>query len=43
MTYEKLYKFFKWKPKTSFDKGLEKTLNWYKKFLKHDTDNSFTS
>jgi CDP-glucose 4,6-dehydratase len=42
MTYDKLYKFFRWKPKTTFDKGLDKTLNWYKKFLKYDTNN-FTS
>ncbi len=43
MTYEKLYKFFKWKPKTTFDKGLEKTINWYKKFFKNDSNNLTSS
>ena len=43
MNFKKLNVFFKWKPKTNFDKGLEKTINWYKKFLKNDTNNSFTS
>ena len=43
MTYDKLYKFFKWKPKTPFDKGLEKTIKWYKKFLKHDSNNLTSS
>ena len=43
MNYDKLYKFFKWTPKTPFNKGLEKTINWYKKFLKDDSNNSITS
>ncbi len=43
MNYDKLFKFFKWKPKTTFDKGLDKTINWYKKFLKHDTNNLTSS
>ena len=40
MNFDKLYKFFKWKPKTNFNKGLDKTINWYKKFLKYDSNNS---
>ena len=40
--FYKVKTFFKWKPKTTFDKGLEKTINWYKKFLKYDSNN-FTS
>lgn len=42
MNFDKLYKFFKWKPKTNFNKGLDKTINWYKKFLKYDSNNSIT-
>ena len=43
MNFDKLYKFFKWKPKTSFNKGLDKTINWYKKFLKDDSSNTIAS
>jgi CDP-glucose 4,6-dehydratase len=43
MNFDKLYKFFKWKPKTNFDKGLDKTIIWYKKFLNNDSNNSITS
>lgn len=43
MNFDKLNKFFKWKPKTTFNKGLDKTINWYKKFLKDDSNNSITS
>ena len=42
MNYEKLNLFFNWKPKTSFNKGIEKTNKWYKKILKYDANN-FTS
>ena len=42
MNYEKLNRFFNWKPKTSFNKGIEKTNKWYKKILKYDANN-FTS
>lgn len=28
-TYEKLHKRLGWRPKTSFEKGLEKTIDWY--------------
>jgi len=43
MNFDKLNKFFNWKPRTSFNKGLDKTINWYKKFLKYDSNNSPTS
>ena len=43
MNFDKLYKFFKWKPKTSFNKGLDKTINWYKKFFKDDSNNTIAS
>ena len=37
MTYDKLNKYFDWKPRHSIDDGLRHTLNWYKDFLKkHD-------
>jgi|TARA_Y100000389_G_scaffold153891_1_gene154259 CDP-glucose 4,6-dehydratase len=37
MTYDKLNKYFGWKPRYSIDEGLKYTLNWYKGFLKkHD-------
>lgn len=41
MDYEKLHKYFNWKPRTPFEKGLSKTINWYKKFLKYDANNTF--
>ena len=34
MTYKKLFKYFKWKPETNLDDGLDQTIDWYKKFLK---------
>ena len=43
MNFDKLYKFFKWKPKTSFNKGLDKTINWYKNFFKDDSNNTIAS
>ena len=37
MTYDKLNKYFGWKPRYSIDKGLKNTFDWYKNFLeKHD-------
>tara|TARA_B110000014_G_C20114130_1_gene587839 strand:+ start:653 stop:1702 length:1050 start_codon:yes stop_codon:yes gene_type:complete len=34
MTFEKLYRYFKWKPEFKIEKGLEHTISWYKDFLK---------
>ena len=34
MTYNKIYKYFKWKPNHPLDSGIEKTISWYTKFLK---------
>lgn len=34
MNYQKLYKYFKWKPTFSLNDGLSRTINWYKDFLK---------
>jgi CDP-glucose 4,6-dehydratase len=34
MDYKKVYKFFKWKPKTNFQDGIEKAKNWYQNYLK---------
>jgi len=34
MTYQKLHKYFKWKPLYSLNDGLSETIIWYKKFLK---------
>ena len=34
MSYTKLYKYFKWKPDYTLDSGLNKTILWYKEFLK---------
>jgi len=34
MNYQKLYKYFKWKPLYSLNDGLSKTITWYKSFLK---------
>ena len=34
MDYEKVYKYFKYMPRYSFDEGIEKTIKWYKKYLK---------
>ena len=34
MTYEKVEKYFGWKPKTTFDEGINLTIDWYRKYLK---------
>ena len=34
MSYDKLSKYFEWKPQIDFDIGLEKTIEWYEKYLK---------
>ena len=34
MDYEKVYKYFKYVPGYSFDEGIEKTIDWYEKYLK---------
>ena len=34
MSYTKLYKYFKWKPDYTLNSGLNKTILWYKEFLK---------
>ena len=34
MDYQKVYKFFKYRPSYSFDKGINKTITWYEKYLK---------
>ncbi|SVB39907.1 uncharacterized protein METZ01_LOCUS192761 [marine metagenome] len=34
MTYEKVEKYFGWRPKTTFDEGLDLTIDWYIKYLK---------
>ena len=34
MNYQKLYKYFKWKPLYGLNDGLSKTIIWYKDFLK---------
>ena len=36
MDYDKVYKYFGWKPKTSFIKGIIKTIDWYKKYLANE-------
>ena len=33
MNFKKVYKYFGWKPEISFDCGLSKTIEWYKKYL----------
>ena len=33
MNYDKVEKYFGWKPETNFDQGLEQTIKWYKKYL----------
>ncbi len=43
MTYDKIYKFFKWKPSHSLEKGLKKTITWYTEFLKKYNYKSFLS
>lgn len=34
MDYEKINKYFGYKPKTNFNKGIKNTISWYKKYLK---------
>ena len=34
--HEKVKKYFGWEPKTSFNKGLDITIDWYKKYLKEN-------
>ena len=34
MNYEKVNKYFGWKPKTDFNDGLEITIKWFSKYLK---------
>ena len=31
MDYQKVKKYFGWKPHYSFEQGIEETLDWYKK------------
>jgi len=38
MDYEKIYEFFKYKPKTKFLNGINKTIKWYKKYLKEKNE-----
>ena len=33
MTYDKLQKYFNWKPEFSLEEGLSITIDWYKKFF----------
>lgn len=33
MDYEKVNQFFDWSPQTSFESGIRKTIDWYKKYL----------
>ncbi len=42
MTYDKLYKTFKWKPKHNLKDGLAETIRWYDSFLKKYSYKSFT-
>ena len=37
MDYDKVEKFFNWRPKHSLDKGLRKTIEWYKGWNKANT------
>ena len=34
MDFEKINKFFGYRPKTNFEKGIKDTINWYKTYLK---------
>ena len=43
MTHDKIYKFFKWEPSHSLEKGLEKTIAWYTGFLKKYNYKAFLS
>ena len=35
MDFQKVSKSFEWKPTTHIDKGLELSIDWYRKFLKN--------
>ena len=35
MDFKKVNKFFGWRPKTDFNKGILKTIEWYKKYLQN--------
>ena len=35
MDYKKAKKYFGWTPKHSFEKGIEETINWYKKYINY--------
>ena len=41
MTFDKLYKYFKWKPEFNIEKSLGHTITWYKNFLKTINYKSF--
>ena len=43
MTYNKINKYFKWKPTHSLDSGIQKTIKWYISFLKKYNYKSFLS
>ena len=35
MDYKKVNEYFGWYPKNSFDDGIEKTVDWYKRYFRH--------
>ena len=35
MDFQKVSKSFEWKPATHIDKGLELSIDWYRKYLKN--------
>jgi CDP-glucose 4,6-dehydratase len=39
MGYDKLNKYFNWKPLIDFDFGLKKTIEWFEKYLKNKQEN----
>ena len=39
MDHDKVNKFFKWKPKYNFNQGIEKTINWFRKYLEYKYKN----
>ena len=43
MTFDKINKYFKWKPRYSIDDGIHKTIIWYTDFLKKHDYKSFLS
>ena len=36
MDFQKVSRIFEWKPATDIDKGLELSIDWYRKFLKNE-------